>query len=952
MTADTRRPLARPHSFCFAGRHFRIFSVAFLLLLGLVFSGCAEGRLMSSLRGEWEMRLAAPEFLQSAADGRESTQVQTVRLPADLTTASGLSGRAGWITLRKRLPASMDELLLQGVPVTMNVGMASDVYQVYLNETLAGGRGQVDPYEPGYFRTLIVDLPGQAVNPRGQPNFITIAIYTNGVYPVSAYGPLFEVGESKAVYAAYYREEIIVFVLLTIYALIGIYHLLLVIRRPGELYNLYFGLFAIALAAYWFFDTGLRGIIFGDAVIAGMLSEHLLLYNLGPLFILFLSQLFYRRHSRLALAIAAIVSVLSCVALLGTFPVQRTVLVVWQGLSVVMILYVVFYVIRAWRQGRPDAGLLVFGVLLFMTASAHDILDNAQMFQKLAELIPGLPAYRPPAPIASKAFLLVVVGVAGTLANRFARVHTESERLNVELEDRVLARTRELHEAQRETNDILATVQEGLFLLYRASGGVFSTGQQYSGQLETILRSSDIGGHDFVELLTPLLIDASESEKTGNADAAATFDQREPREIVEATIKYLDLMFAGGLSEKMLNKLNPLRDIRLQLPGDQRRDLQFSFYRLQSEATGGDAESPDEAPTNAGTTNQGRQLMAVVIDVTDQKELARKLLAEREKSEAERTRLYAVLRTDPRELAGFIRDCEVELEQSHGAIQQRDRDALFRAVHAMKGDAGMLDLQFFADRAHSCENLIENWNPESLDQSPHRLVDIQTRITELGTILNAIRGDLERMRTFREGFGEDHGDENDLKTLARALQGLAGRMSGRLNKPVELNANEFLQNQEAWQRLALPARGVVKDALVQLLRNSLVHGIESASERESLSKPASGKIELSMRADGENLVISLRDDGRGLNLEGLREKAHKLNRWKAEEIAAWADRDVAALIFVPGLSTVQETDGDAGRGVGMDLVRERIRAVGGRIETRFVPGRYCEFRLRLPLAAA
>ena len=66
---------------------------------------------------------------------------------------------------------------------------------------------------------------------------------------------------------------------------------------------------------------------------------------------------------------------------------------------------------------------------------------------------------------------------------------------------------------------------------------------------------------------------------------------------------------------------------------------------------------------------------------------------------------------------------------------------------------------------------------------------------------------------------------------------------------------------------------------------------------------------------------------------------------------AWTASDVAGLIFVPGLSTARETDGDAGRGVGMDLVRERVRGAGGRLEVRFAPGRYCEFRMRFPVAA-
>ncbi|MCR9145229.1 MAG: Hpt domain-containing protein [bacterium] len=937
-----------------------------LALVTLLFTAsCVESEPPISLRGEWELRAgpsgpgseARPPQVGAQFSGNESEQgaMQRVNLPAaDLKERIGLEDRRGWAILRKRLPTEIDALFRRGVPVALNLGMASDVFQVYLNDTLAGGRGQADPYEPGYFRTLAVDLPGAAAHRDGQPNYLTIALFTDGAYPLSVLGPALEIGPAQSVYAIYYQGEIIVFALLTIYFIIGAYHLLLASRRPGELYNLYFGIFTVFLAGYWFFDTELRGIVFGEAVITGMLTEHLILYNLGPVFLLFLSHLFYRRHSLVALVVWGFFLAMCVVALLGSFPVQRLVLKVWQASVVPLMLYIIFYVVRAWRQGRPDAGFVVFGVLFFLAATLHDILYNAGIFRLLANAIPGLPEYVPPVSVASKAFLLVVLGVAGTLANRFARVHTESERLNVELEDRVQARTLELREAQRETDDILATVQEGLFLLYRASGGGLTTGMQYSRRLESILGMAEaedkkIGGRDFVGLIEPLLIPPD--ERYDDESAAGDIDRREPREILDSTTKYLDLMFAGNISATMLNKLNPLRDIRMRLANGERRDMQFSFYRLDTPDAGGDPASPE---LEARDSRKDPQLMAVVIDVTDQKELSRKLLLEREKSEAERIRLYAVLRTDPAELSGFIRDCADELKTAREACQAQDRDALFRAVHAMKGDAGMLDLQFFADRAHDCETMIEAWNPAEQEAPPP---EIEARLGGLEGILSDIRGDLERMQNFRESYGEkspeEGGDEAEVSAMLRALERLSDRMSARLAKPVQLLTNEFTANAALWNALGPGTRGVLRDSLVQLVRNSLVHGIEESAERAAQGKAEAGQIQLGLQRDSAGRVlVTVRDDGRGLNLEGLREKARSMERWTAEEIAAWPDKEVAALIFTPGLSTARETDGDAGRGVGMDLVRDRIRSVGGRIETRFKRGRYCEFRLRVPEASA
>ena len=951
-----------------ACRRFRVV-LRLLPVLSLFFlTACTEGGVVVSLRGEWRFTPGPPAFLvgpRGANGGSEISAAaespENVILPGDLTERSGLAGRPGWITLRRQLPPEIDALLARGVPVSINVGQASDVYQIYLNETLAGGRGAVEPYEPGYFRTYVGDLPASAA--RAKNNTITIAIYTNGVYPVFVYGPRLDVGASKAVYATYYRGEIFVFVLLGIYFFIGAYHLLLVMRRPGELYNLYFGLFSIALAGYWFFSTELRGVVFGDAVIFGMLAEHLLVYNLTPLLVLFLSQLFYGRHSRIALGIAAAMLAISLVALFGTFAVQRMALSVWQLTIVPLMLYVVFYVFRAWRQGRPDAGLLAFGVLFFMTAGLHDVLEKTQGFHWLAQNVPGLPEYRPPGTVASYAFLLVVLGVAGILANRFARVHTEAERLNVELEDRVLERTRKLREAQRETDDILATVQEGLFLLYRAgstpgsAGDVerITIGHQYSRELETVLRGQQIGGRDFIEMLRPMLITSAEG---GDGSVANAPDNPEPDEVnakIDSILKFLDLMFAGEVSAKMLHKVNPLRDIRLRLAPDVHRDLQFRFYRLQrdgQDVTAGVATGDRQLMAHK---SNDRQLMAVVVDVTDQKELARTLQAEREKNEAERARLYAVLSADPVELAGFIRDCETELEQARRALERGDRDALFRSVHAMKGDAGMLDLQFFADRAHRSENLISGWRPELSAQS----AEIDAALAGLAADLEDIRGDLARMRGFRENFGGDGGGDDqsglsDPTRLADALARLTARMSARMRKSARLTANEkFLSEdaRDAYARLPVQTRGVVREALIQLIRNSMAHGIEAPEERAERGKSREGEIALSLQAGAREVTIVLRDDGRGLDLERLRATARGLGRWTEAEMNAWTASDVAGLIFVPGLSTARETDGDAGRGVGMDLVRERVRGAGGRLEVRFAPGRYCEFRMRFPVAA-
>ena len=138
-------------------------------------------------------------------------------------------------------------------------------------------------------------------------------------------------------------------------------------------------------------------------------------------------------------------------------------------------------------------------------------------------------------------------------------------------------------------------------------------------------------------------------------------------------------------------------------------------------------------------------------------------------------------------------------------------------------------------------------------------------------------------------------------------------------------------------------------AFEHLLRNSVVHGIESPAAREAAGKPAEGRIEIRLAQELNDVSVVFSDDGAGLDLVRLRERAAELG---ASDTAALSDAEAAQLVFSPGLSTAAETSSLAGRGVGMDVVRTDVVALGGRIETHTEPGAGTRFRLMLPLTTA
>ncbi|WP_326539019.1 Hpt domain-containing protein [Pseudorhodoferax sp.] len=148
-------------------------------------------------------------------------------------------------------------------------------------------------------------------------------------------------------------------------------------------------------------------------------------------------------------------------------------------------------------------------------------------------------------------------------------------------------------------------------------------------------------------------------------------------------------------------------------------------------------------------------------------------------------------------------------------------------------------------------------------------------------------------------------------------------------------------------------RGVLErmvGPLEHLLRNSVAHGIESPEQRQAAGKEASGEIRLAVTQEGNEVSVECRDDGAGLKLERIRQRG--LERGLLTPGQEPSDAELANLIFQPGFSTASEVTELAGRGVGLDVVRAEVNAMGGRIETASTPGQGTSFRLLLPLTTA
>ncbi len=144
----------------------------------------------------------------------------------------------------------------------------------------------------------------------------------------------------------------------------------------------------------------------------------------------------------------------------------------------------------------------------------------------------------------------------------------------------------------------------------------------------------------------------------------------------------------------------------------------------------------------------------------------------------------------------------------------------------------------------------------------------------------------------------------------------------------------------------------IKDPLVHLIRNAADHGIETAEERRAAGKPELSILKLVARHEQGQIVISLEDDGHGIDAERLKAKAVERGVISPEKAARMSDEEAIGLISAPGLSTAAKTTEVSGRGVGMDIVRRDIEALKGHVEVDTELGRGTVFRLRLPLTLA
>jgi len=479
-------------------------------------------------------------------------------------------------------------------------------------------------------------------------------------------------------------------------------------------------------------------------------------------------------------------------------------------------------------------------------------------------------------------------------------------------------------EARQQTQEILGTVKEGLFLL----DSDLRIGKAYSAALSTLFRREHFDGLAFEDLLRGLVTDATLSTAT----------------------KYVKLLWGERANENLIRSINPLAEVEVTIDqgpaGRDTRYLEFAFHRVRRDG-------------------KLRQILVSVSDVTSRVLLGRELKDSQDSASTQLDMLLGILHVEPDQLAAFLSNSYAALRMVNTVLKvpaksdaefRNKLDLVFREIHKVKGEASALGLGSFESRAHAFEDLLQGLR-ERPTLSGNDFLPLVVRLDDLFGHLKSIQdliGRLDGLRSAAQlnatpplpvGTDLQAASPPAASELAGMLNALAQRIAGQCGKKVRLVAHGLEHVPDQYRK-------AIREVAIQFVRNSVVHGIEEMEVRRGLGKDETGELRLAFRLQGQACELDFRDDGAGIDAERVREAAVRRGLLGDEQARALDQTGTLGLIFKAGFSTRDGADRDSGRGVGLDIVRKTVRDLGGKVAVSTTPGRFTRFRVLFAEPAA
>ena len=469
-----------------------------------------------------------------------------------------------------------------------------------------------------------------------------------------------------------------------------------------------------------------------------------------------------------------------------------------------------------------------------------------------------------------------------------------------------------LGESQYLTNQaqsIFDNVRQGIFLL---DSDLF-VDTFYSKETENAFHQENLAGTNFVQIMKPRL----------------------KKRDLEALELFAENLFNTDIREDVVNRLNPIDQVEIFTERESDGGIESKFMRI-----------------SFSRVMRGDEIYRVLVTVLDETEsvLLRKQVEEaEERNKQESSQLLAVLKVNPKILNEYLERSikslsmiSIKYESSKGQNYDSLVNYTFRIIHNAKGNATLINLDIIQDKLHKIEDLISELKYKG-NIVGKDFLNIIYEVTEVIVAMKNMQVLLGKVANVYKTWTEDGVKQSSSDAMIATLKKGVARMSARLNKKINFEFEE--------KGTVIPDEYKLdtKDIFIQLIRNSIVHGIESIENRRFEGKPPEAciKITVDEGKDG-GVVVSYEDDGRGLDLKKITAKAIGLGHVSELEVSKMSDSGKAELIFKDGFSTAAGVGTLAGRGHGMSLVKSTISKNYGSYKITSVEGEFFKITIKLP----
>ncbi|MDR1839480.1 MAG: hypothetical protein LBQ93_07885 [Treponema sp.] len=429
----------------------------------------------------------------------------------------------------------------------------------------------------------------------------------------------------------------------------------------------------------------------------------------------------------------------------------------------------------------------------------------------------------------------------------------------------------------------------------------------YSRYLEEMLSKQNLFGQLFTDVISDSV---SKNELTSIKD-------------------YFDMILECCYDQEMLDDINPLNELRyVNKETSERKVFQCAF----------------------ATVERGRGevfILVTVYDITARVELQEKLAEEEGKRQEEMQSVFELINVAPDVFGDFMEDMEHEFTTIEKTVKNDAMSAheilvkVYQSVHAIKSNAVIIGLNVFGNKVHALESKIKKLREMEGDVPFAEMLNLAMELEKLSKNRESFKVIIEKLQVYASG--STSGEKQSVKILIESLAKATSRASEDMGKQVKFVASDI--DDEAIEK---GPRRVMKEVLMQLVRNSVVHGVEEPDVRKAKGKDETGTIKLSIKIteDRKNIQVKLSDDGRGLDYKKIAEKAVNNKLIKKEDAN---NNDVLMkAIFLPGFSTAETEGVHAGRGIGLNLVRDRVKEINGTLKLRSEPDKGLLFFVSLP----